>query len=67
MLTAAVALFCCLLGLVFTTGAGEYWLTLFDTFGATGSDIVILQQCTLGESPYCCLDGAIYTDLYKYF
>ena len=42
VLTAAVALFCCLLGLVFTTGAGEYWLTLFDTFGATGSDIVIV-------------------------
>ena len=44
MLTAAVALFCCLLGLVFTTGAGEYWLTLFDTFGATGTASVILQK-----------------------
>ena len=42
VLTAAVALFCCLLGLVFTTGAGEYWLTLFDTFGATGTAIVIV-------------------------
>ena len=44
VLTAAVALFCCLLGLVFTTGAGEYWLTLFDTFGATGTASVILQK-----------------------
>jgi hypothetical protein len=25
-----------LVGIVFTTSAGEYWLTLFDSFGATG-------------------------------
>ena len=25
---------------MFTTGAGEYWLTLFDEFGATGLTLI---------------------------
>ena len=28
------------IGTVFTTGAGEYWLTLFDEFGATGLTLI---------------------------
>ena len=30
-----------------------------------GGLLYLLIHCTLGESPYCCLDGAICTDLYK--
>ena len=44
VLTAGVAAGCCLLGLVFTTGAGEYWLTLFDTFGATGLTFIAFTE-----------------------
>ena len=39
VLTGGVALGCCSIGILFTTGAGEYWLTLFDSFGATGDFI----------------------------
>lgn len=31
----AVCLICCTVGLLFTTGAGEYWLKLFDSFAGT--------------------------------
>ena len=44
ILTGGVAGGCCLLGLVFTTGAGEYWLTLFDTFGATGLTFIAFTE-----------------------
>ena len=44
ILTAGVAVGCFLLGLVFTTGAGEYWLTLFDTFGATGLTFIAFTE-----------------------
>jgi hypothetical protein len=27
-------------GVLFTTGAGEYWLTLVDTYGATGLTLI---------------------------
>jgi solute carrier family 6 amino acid/orphan transporter-like 15/16/17/18/20 len=32
ILVAGIALFCFCVGIIFTTGAGEYWLTLFDRF-----------------------------------
>ncbi|XP_063218625.1 sodium- and chloride-dependent transporter XTRP3 [Bacillus rossius redtenbacheri] len=35
LLTGAVCLACFLAGLVFCSGAGEYWLTLFDSFAGT--------------------------------
>lgn len=33
--TGAVCLICCIVGLLFCTGAGEYWLKLFDSFAGT--------------------------------
>merc|ERR1711935_128500 len=36
LLVLIVVLFCFTIGVTFTTGAGEYWLTLFDSFGAYG-------------------------------
>ena len=33
-----------MIGLVFTTGAGEYWLTLFDSFGATGLTFIAFTE-----------------------
>ena len=30
-----VCLICCIVGLLFCTGAGEYWLKLFDSFAGT--------------------------------
>ena len=33
-----------MIGLVFTTGAGEYWLTMFDSFGATGLTIIAFTE-----------------------
>ena len=44
ILTAGVAATCCTIGLVFTTGAGEYWLTLFDSFGATGLTFIAFTE-----------------------
>lgn len=35
ILTGAVCLICFLVGLIFTTGAGEYWLKMFDSFAGT--------------------------------
>lgn len=34
-LTGFVCLICCTVGLLFCTGAGEYWLKLFDSFAGT--------------------------------
>ncbi|EEB18169.1 sodium- and chloride-dependent transporter, putative [Pediculus humanus corporis] len=34
-LTGFVCLICCIVGLLFCTGAGEYWLKLFDSFAGT--------------------------------
>ncbi|KAF4528110.1 hypothetical protein B566_EDAN016591 [Ephemera danica] len=34
-LTAFVCIVCFFVGLIFTTGAGEYWLSLFDSFAGT--------------------------------
>ena len=44
VLTAGVAITCLTIGLVFTTGAGEYWLTLFDSFGATGLTFIAFTE-----------------------
>lgn len=38
---ATVCLFCFVVGLIFCTGAGEYWLKLFDSFAGTIGLVVI--------------------------
>ena len=35
---------CFLIGVLFTTGAGEYWLTLFDAYGAMGLTLIALVE-----------------------
>ena len=32
------------MGILFTTGAGEYWLTLFDNYGAMGLTMIGLAE-----------------------
>jgi len=44
ILVGVVAISCFSIGLVFTTGAGEYWLTLFDSFGATGLTFIAFTE-----------------------
>jgi len=44
VLVGCVAAVCFSIGLVFTTGAGEYWLTLFDSFGATGLTFIAFAE-----------------------
>lgn len=39
--TAGVCVFCFFVGLIFCTGAGEYWLKLFDSFAGTIGLVVI--------------------------
>ncbi|XP_055318076.1 sodium-dependent neutral amino acid transporter B(0)AT3 isoform X2 [Sitodiplosis mosellana] len=39
--TATVCLFCFIVGLIFCTGAGEYWLKMFDSFAGTIGLVVI--------------------------
>ncbi|KAJ1519453.1 hypothetical protein ONE63_004743 [Megalurothrips usitatus] len=40
-ITAGVCLVCFLVGLLFTSGAGEYWLQLFDSFAGTVGLVII--------------------------
>lgn len=40
-LTGFVCLFCFSVGLIFTTGAGEYWLKMFDSFAGTLGLVVV--------------------------
>ena len=42
--SGAACFFCFCIGLVFTTGAGEYWLTLFDNYGAMGLTMIGLAE-----------------------
>ncbi|KAK9892312.1 hypothetical protein WA026_019116 [Henosepilachna vigintioctopunctata] len=43
--TACVCLICFVVGLIFTTGAGEYWLKMFDSFAGTiGLVVVALME-----------------------
>ncbi|XP_026466274.1 sodium-dependent neutral amino acid transporter B(0)AT3-like isoform X1 [Ctenocephalides felis] len=39
--TGVVCVFCFLVGLIFTTGAGEYWLKMFDSFAGTIGLVVV--------------------------
>lgn len=41
ILTGVVCIFCCCVGLIFTTGAGEYWLSMFDSFAGTLGLVVV--------------------------
>ncbi|KOB66239.1 Transporter [Operophtera brumata] len=41
VLTGIVCTFCFLVGLIFTTGAGEYWLKMFDSFAGTIGLVVV--------------------------
>ena len=38
---------CFVVGLVFTTGSGEYWLTLFDRYGAMGLTLIAFIEVGL--------------------
>lgn len=38
---ATLCICCFLIGLVFSTGAGEYWLNLFDSFAATITLLIV--------------------------
>ncbi|XP_050305400.1 sodium- and chloride-dependent transporter XTRP3 isoform X2 [Anthonomus grandis grandis] len=40
-ITGTVCLICFCIGLIFTTGAGEYWLSMFDSFAGTIGLIVV--------------------------
>ncbi|XP_048505835.1 sodium- and chloride-dependent transporter XTRP3 isoform X2 [Athalia rosae] len=40
-ITAVVCIICFFVGLIFTTGAGEYWLKLFDSFAGTIGLVVV--------------------------
>lgn len=43
--TAVVCIFCFLVGFIFCTGAGEYWLKMFDSFAGTlGLVVVALME-----------------------
>ncbi|CAG9792921.1 unnamed protein product [Diatraea saccharalis] len=45
VITGVVCAFCFLVGLIFTTGAGEYWLKMFDSFaGTVGLVVVALME-----------------------
>lgn len=44
VLSAVACAFCMTIGLIFTTGAGEYFLTLFDTYGAMGLTLIALTE-----------------------
>lgn len=44
VLVAVVVVTSYLVGIVFTTSAGEYWLTLFDSFGATGLTFIAFTE-----------------------
>ncbi|KAF7268880.1 sodium- and chloride-dependent transporter XTRP3 isoform X4 [Rhynchophorus ferrugineus] len=44
-ITACLCLTCFVIGLIFTTGAGEYWLSMFDSFAGTiGLVVVALME-----------------------
>lgn len=36
--------FCFTIGLIFTCGSGEYWLTLFDKYGAMGLTLIAFAE-----------------------
>lgn len=40
-LSGTVCTFCFFVGLIFTTGAGEYWLKMFDSFAGTIGLVVV--------------------------
>lgn len=43
--TGVVCLFCFIVGFIFCTGAGEYWLKMFDSFAGTiGLVVVALME-----------------------
>ena len=42
--TATACIFCFCIGVIFTTGAGEYWLGVFDSYGATGLTLIALAE-----------------------
>lgn len=41
LLPGTVCTFCFFVGLIFTTGAGEYWLKMFDSFAGTIGLVVV--------------------------
>lgn len=47
LLLGAVCVTCFFVGLIFCTGAGEYWLTLFDSFAGTIGLVLVALLETL--------------------
>lgn len=41
LFSAVVCIICFFVGLIFTTGAGEYWVSMFDSFAGTIGLIVV--------------------------
>ncbi len=44
MFSGFACLLCATIGIIFTTGAGEYWLTLFDSYGAMGLSLIAFAE-----------------------
>lgn len=44
IITGVACLVCASIGVLFTTGSGEYWLTLFDNYGAMGLTLIALAE-----------------------
>lgn len=45
--TGVVCLFCFIVGFIFCTGAGEYWLKMFDSFAGTIGLVVVALMETI--------------------
>ncbi|CAH2004494.1 unnamed protein product [Acanthoscelides obtectus] len=43
-ITATVCIICFFVGIIFTTGAGEYWLSMFDSFAGTIGLVVVAMM-----------------------
>lgn len=46
-ISAGLCIFCFFVGLIFCTGAGEYWLKMFDSFAGTIGLVVIALMETV--------------------
>lgn len=44
LFSGVACVICCSIGLIFTTGSGEYWLTFFDRYGAFGLTIIAFSE-----------------------
>ncbi|XP_072316444.1 solute carrier family 6 member 19b [Eucyclogobius newberryi] len=49
--TGVTCLFCCLVGLIFIQGSGNYWLSLFDTYGGS-IPLLVVAFCEMFSVVY---------------